>query len=86
MADIKIYLVEESNFRRWLARVGFYLVRLNKFDTVIAASNNCFVIPKKIILVIDQVVLVRHLSNEPSLSFRRTALILFTRHSWFLCE
>ena len=30
MADIKIYLVESSNIR--FARVGYYLVRLSKFD------------------------------------------------------
>ena len=51
MADIKIYLAEPNNVRRGLARGGhYYLVRLNKFDTVIAASNNYFIIRKNKIL------------------------------------
>ena len=47
MVDIKIYSVETGNMRRGLARVGCYLMKLNKFDTVINLSNTCFIISKK---------------------------------------
>ena len=33
MAHIKIYSVETSNIRRGLARVEYYLARINKFNT-----------------------------------------------------
>ena len=58
-----------------------FLAASKIFDTIQDTSDKRWVFSQVLILVIDQVVLIRHLQNEPALSFSRTDFFLFTQDS-----
>ena len=58
-----------------------FLAASKIFDTIQDTSDKRWVFSQVFILVIDHVVLIRHLQNEPALSFSWTDFFLFTQDS-----